>query len=115
MNTILLVDDHVLFMEGMRSLIADWEDFEVIGTASNGKEAVELCRHLLPDLVLMDIHMPVLNGMQATEIIAREMPTTRIVILTMSEKEQYLFDAIKNRERAALYSKTHRCGGCTTN
>lgn len=106
MNTILLVDDHVLFLEGVRSLIADWDDFEVVGIASNGQAAVDLCRQLLPDLVLMDIHMPVLNGMQATEIISREMPTTKIVILTMSEKEKFLFDAIKAGARGYILKDT---------
>jgi len=106
MNTILLVDDHMLFLEGMRSLIADWEDFDVVGTASNGREAVELCRNLMPDLVLMDINMPELNGLQATEIIGREMPATNVVILTMSEKEKYLFEAIKAGARGYILKDT---------
>ncbi len=95
MNTIVLADDHALFREGLRSIMEKWEDFQVVGEASNGQEALELARELLPDIVLMDIHMPVLNGLEATEKIAREMPAVKVVILTVSEEEGDLFAAIK--------------------
>lgn len=96
MNTILLVDDHVLFREGLFSLMQRWEDFEVVGEASTGEEAVQMCRELLPDLVLMDVTMPVMNGLEATRLIMRELPTTRVVMLTMAEDEECLFEAIKS-------------------
>lgn len=96
MNTILLVDDHVLFREGLFSLMQRWEDFEVVGEASNGQQAILMSRDYLPDLVLMDITMPVMNGLEATKRITRELPTTRVVILTVSEDEENLFEAIKS-------------------
>ena len=96
MNTILIVDDHVLFREGMRNIVRNWDDYEVIGEAANGQEAVDLSRELLPDIILMDISMPVMDGIQATKVITGEMPTTRVVMLTMSEDEEDLFNAIKN-------------------
>jgi DNA-binding NarL/FixJ family response regulator len=95
MNTILIVDDHVLFREGMRNIIRHWDDYEVVGEAANGLEALNLSRKLLPDIILMDIAMPVMDGIHATKQIASEMPATRIVILTMSEKEEDLFNAIR--------------------
>ena len=95
MNTIVIADDHGLFREGLRSIMEKWDDFAVVGEASNGQQALELARALLPDIVLMDIHMPVLNGLEATEKIAREMPAVKVVILTISEEESDLFAAIK--------------------
>jgi DNA-binding NarL/FixJ family response regulator len=95
MNTILIVDDHVLFREGMRNIIRHWDDFEVVGEASNGLEALNLSRQLQPDIILMDISMPVMNGICSTKQISSELPSTRIVMLTMSEDEEDLFNAIK--------------------
>lgn len=95
MISILLVDDHLLFTEGLRSIISRWDDAEIVGQASNGIEAVHMARELLPDIVLMDISMPVLNGVEATRRITRELPSTRIVILTSSEEEKDLFEAVK--------------------
>jgi DNA-binding NarL/FixJ family response regulator len=94
-NSILIVDDHILFREGMRNIIRHWEDFEVIGEASNGIEALEKARELMPDVILMDITMPLMDGIEATRRISRELPAILIVILTMSEVENDLFNAIK--------------------
>jgi len=96
MHTIIIVDDHVLFREGLRNIIGHWDDFKVVGEASNGEEALTLARELLPDVVLMDITMPVLNGIEATAKMARELPSVKIVILTMSDEEEDLFEAIKS-------------------
>lgn len=96
MNTILIVDDHILFREGIANIINRWDDFQVIGEASNGQEALEKAHQLLPDVVLMDISMPVMDGIQATIRIKREIPSVKIVILTMSEENDDLFAAIKN-------------------
>jgi DNA-binding NarL/FixJ family response regulator len=96
MHSIMIVDDHVLFREGLRNIIGHWDDFKVIGEASNGREALELARELLPDVVLMDITMPVLNGIETTAKMSRELPGVKIVILTMSEEEEDLFEAIKS-------------------
>lgn len=96
MNTILVADDHLLFREGMCSLIRRWPDFEVVGEAANGVEAVKLALELRPDIVLMDITMPELNGIEAASQIARQLPRTRIVMLTMAENPELLFQALKN-------------------
>lgn len=98
-NTLLIVDDHVLFREGLRTIISRWDDFEVVGEACNGQEAIELARDLLPDIILMDIAMPVLDGLRATRQICRELPASRVVMLTMSEDEENLFEAIQNGAR----------------
>jgi DNA-binding NarL/FixJ family response regulator len=95
MNTILIADDHVLFREGMHVIIGHWDDFEVCGEAINGAQAIEMAHALLPDILLMDIHMPVIDGIEATRRISRELPSVRIVILTMSEEEEDLFNAFK--------------------
>jgi DNA-binding NarL/FixJ family response regulator len=95
-NTILIVDDHVLFREGISNIINRWDDFQIVGDASNGQEALEKAHQLLPDIVLMDISMPVMDGIQATIRIKREIPSVRVVILTMSEENDDLLAAIKN-------------------
>jgi DNA-binding NarL/FixJ family response regulator len=93
---LLLVDDHVLFREGMRSVMSRWDDIEVVGEAANGLEAVAAARALSPDVVLMDIGLPGLDGIQATRLITEEFPSTRVVMLTMSEDENDLFEAIRS-------------------
>lgn len=95
MNSILIVDDHVLFREGLQDIVGRWEDFEVCGEAGNGQEALKMARELLPDIILMDIHMPGMDGIEATRRISCELPSIRIVILTVSEEEEDLFKAIK--------------------
>ncbi|MEG0461837.1 response regulator transcription factor, partial [Gordonibacter sp.] len=65
---VLLVDDQVLYREGLRELVRRWPEFEVVGEASNGKEAVECCRQNPPDLVLMDVQMPVMDGVEAAGV-----------------------------------------------
>lgn len=96
MNTLLIVDDHVLFREGITNIINRWDDFQVVGEASNGEEALEKAHFLMPDIVLMDISMPVMDGIQATMRIKREIPSVKVVILTMSEENDDLLAAIKN-------------------
>ncbi len=106
MNTILVVDDHVLFREGMCNIIKRWDDFEVVGEAANGLEALEKAHELLPDVVLMDISMPKMDGIQATLRIKREIPSVRVVILTMSEEDEDLFHAIKNGAKGYVLKDT---------
>ncbi len=93
---ILLVDDQLLFRKGLRSLLDDEEGMEVVGEASNGLEALERVRAASPDIVLMDIHMPVCDGVEATRKIKLERPETKIVALTVSDEDDDLFEAIKS-------------------
>ena len=92
---VLIVDDHQLFRRGVSSLLAGREDIEVVGEANNGAEAVERARELMPDVVLMDIKMPELDGLAATKQLKAEMPYVRIMMLTVSETDEDLFEAIK--------------------
>jgi len=92
---ILLVDDHALFRDGVASLLTAW-GMEVVGQASNGREALEKARALNPDLIIMDINMPHLNGLEATRLIKTEMPEIDVVILTVSDDEESLFEAVKS-------------------
>lgn len=98
---ILITDDHSLFRDGLRSLLTA-QGHEVIGEAKNGREALVLARELKPDLVLMDISMPEVDGITATRMIVAEMPDTKVVILTASEEEGTLFDAIKSGAQGYL-------------
>lgn len=94
MVRILIADDHALFRDGLRSLLAA-RGHEVIAEAKNGREAVDLARQLRPELVLMDLSMPELDGIAATRAIHSEAPEIRVVILTASESDATLFEAIK--------------------
>ena len=92
---VLLVDDHSLFLEGLRNLLVS-EGIKVIGLAQDGLEAFAQARRLRPDVILMDIHMPRCDGVCATRLIKAELPECKVVMLTMSEDEQDLFEAVKS-------------------
>jgi DNA-binding NarL/FixJ family response regulator len=92
---LLLADDHPLIREGFRSLLTKNERFELVGIAENGKELVELAGALSPDIILSDINMPVMNGMEAIEQIGKLYPGIKCVILTMYEEREYVIKALK--------------------
>ena len=92
---LVVVDDHELVRAGVKSMLAREADLEVVGEAENGREAVELCRRLRPDLVLMDVRMPEMDGLAATRAMKRELPRTIILMLTVHENPDYLFEALK--------------------
>ncbi len=92
---VLLADDHALFRAGLASLLKAW-GLQVVGQAGNGKEAIEKALQLRPDLIFMDINMPSPNGMEATRAIKAALPETKIIMLTVSDDEQDLFEAIKS-------------------
>ncbi|GAH47119.1 unnamed protein product, partial [marine sediment metagenome] len=87
---VLLADDHQLFRQGMRSLLANDAGIEVIGEAENGRSAVELARQLAPDVIVMDISMPDLNGIEATRQIAARAPRTRVLALSMHSDRRFV-------------------------
>jgi len=92
---VLLVDDHNLFLEGLENLLSS-EGIQVVGTAHDGFDALTKARQLKPDVILMDIHMPRCDGVSATRLIKAEMPEIKIVMLTMSEDEGDLFEAVRS-------------------
>ncbi len=92
---ILLVDDHILFRKGLARLLDAQPDFQVVGEASDGAEGVEKARALRPDVVLMDLRMPVCDGLEATRQIKRELPGVQVVVLTVSEDDQDFLAAIR--------------------
>jgi DNA-binding NarL/FixJ family response regulator len=98
---ILLADDHTLFRDSLRSLLAS-RGFEIVGEAREGREAFELARRLQPDVVLMDLAMPGLDGLAATRLISAEMPQVKVVILTASDEDAKLFEAIKSGAQGYL-------------
>lgn len=93
---LLVVDDQELYREGLIGLMRHWDDFEVVGDASNGVEAIEQARQLHPDLVLMDLQMPEMNGIEATACIHSEMPDVRVIMLTVSVDEDALFESLRS-------------------
>ena len=106
MYSVLLVDDHILFREGLHGLIDQWDDFTVVGEATNGSEAIAFCGKNFPDLVLMDITMPGMDGLEATQNIRKLFPLIRIVLLTVSEDEQDLFKALELGENGYMLKNT---------
>lgn len=102
---VVLADDHPLFREGLVSLLRA-RDVDVVGEASDGAEAVDLTRRLRPDAVLMDLGMPGLSGLEATRLIKGEMPDVKVVILTVSEADADLFEAIRSGAHGYLVKST---------
>jgi DNA-binding NarL/FixJ family response regulator len=91
---LILVDDHHLLRRGFRSLLSGEPGLEVVGEASNGREAIEICRRLEPDLVLMDVRMPEMDGITATRQIKRKQPGVSVLMVTMHENPDYLLEAL---------------------
>ncbi len=104
MNTIriLVADDHSLFRKGVAAALADYPDIQVVGEASDGQQAVTKAQELMPDVILMDISMPGMDGLEATMRIKAELPHVKIVILTIAEEDQNLFEAIKSGAQGYL-------------
>jgi DNA-binding NarL/FixJ family response regulator len=93
---VLIVDDQPILREGLKSLLSTCDDIDVIAEAGNGEEALEQLNYVKPDVILMDIRMPVLNGVEATKQIKMKYPTVIIIILTTFDDDQYILDALRN-------------------
>ncbi|MFQ5340369.1 MAG: response regulator [Anaerolineae bacterium] len=99
---VLLADDHALFREGLAGILSAQPDFEVVGEASDGLEALVKAQELVPDLILMDVGMPGCDGLEATRRIKHELPAVTIVMLTVRDEEEKLFEAIKSGAQGYL-------------
>ena len=90
-----IVDDHELTRKSLQNMLADERDIEIVGEAANGRQALLLCSRLMPDLILMDVRMPEMDGLAATKEIKQKYPQTSIMMLTMHENPDYLLEALK--------------------
>jgi DNA-binding NarL/FixJ family response regulator len=99
---ILLADDHIVVRTGLRALLERQRNLEVVGESENGRETVELAASLAPDVVVMDVGMPILNGIEATKTIVTQRPATAVVILSMHADESYVMRALKAGARGYL-------------
>jgi CheY-like chemotaxis protein len=98
---ILLVDDHAMIREGIRTLLEHHADFSIVGEAKNGEEALEMTNHVLPDVVIMDVNMPILNGIEATKFLTKEHPAVRVIGLSVHEDQQ--IETLLREAGAAMY------------
>ncbi len=99
---VLLVEDHTLVREGIRSLLDSFKDVEVVGEAANGRDALRKTRQLAPEVVLMDISMPELNGMEATARLAKSCPDSKVLMLSMHNDEEYVAQSLRAGARGYL-------------
>ena len=105
---LMIVDDHTVVRDGLASMLERQDDFHVVGQASNGREAVERVPALQPDVILMDLRMPELDGVEAMRRISSERPETRFIVLTTYDSDQYIFDAIEAGAKGYLLKDTSR-------
>lgn len=106
MIKILLADDQDILTEGLKLILGAEEDIEITGTANNGRKAYDLCRLRKPDVVLMDIQMPEVNGVEATAMIKKDFPQIKIIVLTTFNDDKYIYDALKNGASGYLLKDT---------
>jgi len=103
---VLIVDDHKILREGLKSLLNQNSDIQAIGEAENGKDAIALCKNLKPNIVLMDLDMPILNGIEATKIIKKDFPQSRVIILSMFPDHEYVKSALNAGAKGFLVKDT---------
>ena len=102
---VLLVDDHKIMRDGIKAILKHSDEFHVVGESENGSDAVQMCKRLRPQIVLMDIGLPGLNGIEATTEILRHTPETKVVILSMYDDEHSVVSAIRSGARAFVLKK----------
>ena len=105
---VILADDHVIVRDGIRALLESETDIEVVGEASNGREALEMAKDLTPDVIIMDIRMPEMNGIEATQLLPQQSPNTRSLILTMHDMEEYVLRSIDSGAYGYLLKDTSK-------
>lgn len=105
---LLIAEDHALVREGLRLMLADEQGLEIVAEASDGGQAVEACRNLEPDLVLMDVRMPGMNGLTATKKIKREHPSTKVLMISTREQSDYLLEALRSGASGYLFKDSNR-------
>ena len=103
---VLVVDDHAIVRQGLRAILDTEPDIEVVGEAADGREAVRKTMALRPDVVIMDVSMPRMNGLEATARIAKEIPEVKIVALTMHSSEEYVYSLLKAGARGYLLKES---------
>ena len=103
---VLLADDHPVVREGIRSCLAAQRHIEVIGEAANGEQAVSLAQQLAPDVVLMDINMPRLSGLEATKLLRRSSPRIRVLILSVHNKRQFVLQIVRSGARGYVLKES---------
>jgi two-component system, NarL family, response regulator LiaR len=110
MIKLLICDDQDVVREGLKAILSTDAGLQVVGTAADGAEALELISSLKPDLVLMDLKMPIMNGVQATRHICQQYPDTKVLVLTTYEADEWVFDAIRSGASGYLLKDTRREG-----
>jgi two-component system NarL family response regulator len=99
---VLIVDDHPMVAEGIQSILENYDDIDVIGTLSNGRAVIDQLDSLAPDVILMDLNMPCMGGLSATEIVLERRPETHIVILSMHDNPEYIASALSHGAKGYL-------------
>ena len=105
---ILIVDDHTMVRDGLNTMLSRQRDFTVVGEASNGREAIELAQDTSPDVILMDLRMPEVSGVEAMRTIGSRDPVVRFIVLTTFDTDEYIFDAIEAGATGYLLKDTSR-------
>jgi two-component system, NarL family, nitrate/nitrite response regulator NarL len=103
---LLLVDDHRLFREGIRASLVHFPSIMPVGEAANGKDALRKCKELQPDVVLMDLNMPEMSGLEATPLIREKFPNTKIIVLTVHDNKEYIFKILRAGAHGYLLKDT---------
>ena len=103
---LIICDDQSIVCEGLRAILANVPEIDVVGTANNGKELISIIPELMPDIILMDLKMPVMNGIQATKIIREQYPKIHVLVLTTFDSDEWVLDAIRSGAAGYLLKDT---------